>query len=75
MQANVPLSNIRISMHMDFYTALLKTGFSALTMASEAVYLNESPEVNVKHRTWLEDDRLREIEETGPPGFGKNFRA
>lgn len=34
MQANVPISNIRISMHMDFYTALLRSGFSIMTMAS-----------------------------------------
>ncbi len=75
MQANIPLSSIRVSMHMDFYTALLKTGFSALTMASEAVYLNESLEVNVKQRTWLEEDRLREIEETGAHWLGPTFRA
>lgn len=75
MQANIPLASIRISMHMDFYTALLKTGFSVLTMASEAVYLNESLEVNVKQLTWLEEDRLREIEETGAHWLGPNFRA
>lgn len=75
MQANVPLASIRVSMHMDFYTALLKTGFSALTMASEAVYLNESLEVNVKQHTWLEEDRLKEIEETGAHWLGTNFRA
>jgi hypothetical protein len=75
MQANIPLASIRVSMHMDFYTALLKTGFSALTMASEAVYLNESLEVNVKQFTWLEEDRLREIEETGAHWLGPNFRA
>lgn len=74
MQASVPLGNIRISMHMDFYSALLKTGFSALTMASEAVYLNENLEVNVKQRTWLEDERLREIEEIGAHWLGPNFR-
>lgn len=74
MQASVPLSNIRISMDTDFYSALLKTGFSALTMASEAVYLNESLEVNIKQRTWLEDERLREVEELGAHWLGPNFR-
>jgi hypothetical protein len=74
MQANVPLSSIRVSMHMDFYTALLKTGFSIMTMATEAVYLNESRGVNVKERTWLEDDRLREIEAVGAQWLGPNFR-
>ncbi|PQE10174.1 hypothetical protein CJF32_00000710 [Rutstroemia sp. NJR-2017a WRK4] len=75
MQANLPLSSIRITMHMDFYTALLRTGFAVMTMASEAVYLNESPNVNVKPHTWLEDDRLREIEETGAHWLGPTFKA
>ncbi|CAG8954780.1 hypothetical protein HYFRA_00004705 [Hymenoscyphus fraxineus] len=74
MQANVPLSSIRLSMHMDFYTALLKTGFSIMTMAAEAVYLNESRGVNVKERTWLEDERLNEIEAVGAQWLGPNFR-
>ncbi|TPX15052.1 uncharacterized protein E0L32_004882 [Thyridium curvatum] len=63
MQANVSLGEIRISWEMDFYTALLRAGFGAITMASEAVYLNEDRKVNLKQRTWLEDERLREIEE------------
>ncbi|TAQ85437.1 hypothetical protein B7494_g6229 [Chlorociboria aeruginascens] len=75
MQANVPLSNIRITMHMDFYTALLKTGFSIMTMASEAVYLNESRSVNVMPRTWLEDERLQELEEIGAHWLGPSFRG
>ncbi|KAK4193815.1 protein ASI3 [Podospora australis] len=62
MQANVPLSDIRIRMDMDFYTALLRAGFGAITMASEAVYLNEDHRVNLKRYTWLEDDRFQEIE-------------
>ena len=75
MQANVPLSSIRITMHMDFYTALLRTGFSIMTMASEAVYLNESRGVTVKERTWLEEDRLREIESVGAQWLGPSFSA
>ncbi|KAH8879458.1 putative amino acid sensor-independent protein [Thozetella sp. PMI_491] len=63
MQANVSLSDIRIRMDMDFYTALLRAGFGAITMASEAVYLNEDRRVNLKRYTWLEDERFREIEE------------
>ncbi len=55
MQANVPLAALRITPQMDFYAALLKTGFSVMTMASEAVYLNESRGVNIKQRTWLEE--------------------
>jgi len=74
MQANVPLSSIRITMHMDFYSALLRTGFSVMTMASEAVYLNESRGVSIKQRTWLEEDRLREIEAVGAHWLGPGFR-
>lgn len=74
MQANVPLSSIRITMHMDFYTALLRTGFSIMTMASEAVYLNESRNVTIRPRTWLEDDRLKEIESVGAQWLGPSFR-
>lgn len=74
MQANVPLSSIRITMHMDFYTALLRTGFSVMTMASEAVYLNESRGVSIRQRTWLEEDRLREIEAVGAQWLGPSFR-
>ncbi|KAI1780154.1 hypothetical protein F4818DRAFT_167746 [Hypoxylon cercidicola] len=62
MQANISLSDIRISREMDFYTALLRTGFGVITMASEAVYLNEDRGINLKDRTWLEEDRLQELE-------------
>ncbi|KAI1749470.1 hypothetical protein F4782DRAFT_304342 [Xylaria castorea] len=62
MQANISLADIRISRSMDFYTALLHTGFSVITMASEAVYLNEDRGVNLKERTWLEEERYRELE-------------
>lgn len=75
MQASIPLTSVRVSMHMDFYTALLKTGLSILTMASEAVYLNESQEVSVKPMTWLEEDRLKEIEETGIGWLQPNLRS
>ncbi|KAK4134194.1 hypothetical protein BT67DRAFT_442087 [Trichocladium antarcticum] len=63
MQANVSLADIRIRMDMDFYTALLRAGFGAITMASEAVYLNEDHQVNLKRFTWLEDERFNELEE------------
>ncbi|UQC75879.1 uncharacterized protein CLUP02_17388 [Colletotrichum lupini] len=63
MQANLSLSDIRITMEMDFYTALLRTGFGAITMASEAVYLNEDRDVTMRPHTWLEEERYRELEE------------
>ncbi|KAH7355268.1 ubiquitin-protein ligase-like protein [Rhexocercosporidium sp. MPI-PUGE-AT-0058] len=74
MQANVPLSSIRITLHMDFYTALLRTGFAIMTMASEAVYLNESRGVSIEQRTWLEEDRLQEIEAVGAQWLGPTFK-
>ena len=78
MQANVSLSEIRIRMDMDFYTALLRAGFGAITMASEAVYLNEDSRVNLKRFTWLEDERFQEMEETrlewlGTGSYGSPF--
>ncbi|OBR08932.1 Ubiquitin-protein ligase [Colletotrichum higginsianum IMI 349063] len=63
MQANLSVSDIRVSMEMDFYTALLRTGFGAITMASEAVYLNEDRDVIMRPHTWLEEERYQELEE------------
>lgn len=65
MQANVSFSRIHVTLSMDFYTALLRTGISIMSMANEAVYLNESRGVSVKQRTWLEDERLQELETNG----------
>ncbi|KAI9781641.1 MAG: hypothetical protein M1839_005858 [Geoglossum umbratile] len=62
LQANVQLSSLRVTMREDFYSALMKIGFSALTAASEAVYLNEGRAVGIREWTWLEEERIREIE-------------
>ncbi|EFZ01479.2 RING finger domain protein [Metarhizium robertsii] len=70
MQANISLSEIRITRDMDFYTALLRTGFAAISMASEAVYLNEDRGVTLQHRTWLEEARFREVEEIQRQAIG-----
>ncbi len=64
LQANVHLSNstpITLNWHDDFYTALLKAGFTILTAASEAVYLNEGTQIRVSPLTWLEEKRIEEI--------------
>ncbi|KAF1817445.1 ubiquitin-protein ligase-like protein [Eremomyces bilateralis CBS 781.70] len=64
LQANVYLSTgtpIVLRWQDDFYTTLLKTGFTLLTCASEAVYLNEGSTVNVHRATWLEEKRLDEL--------------
>ncbi|KZF19312.1 hypothetical protein L228DRAFT_285742 [Xylona heveae TC161] len=60
--ANHQLSSIRISMSEDFYTTLLKIGFAALTAASEAVFLNEGRRVAVRRWTWLEEERMKELD-------------
>ena len=69
LQANAQLSSIRLNMHEDFYTALLKVGFTALTVASEAVYLNEGRRIGVGRWTWLEEERLKEIEDSRQNSF------
>ena len=61
MQANSQLSSLQIQWHEDFYTALLRLGFSALMAASEAVFLNEGRSINLGQWTWLEEDRINEI--------------
>jgi len=64
LQANVQFSSsssIRIKMSEDFYTALLKIGFSILTAASEAVYLNEGSRIKVAQMTYLEQRRIDEL--------------
>ncbi|KAF2268764.1 ubiquitin-protein ligase-like protein [Lojkania enalia] len=64
LHANIHLSAITpltINWHEDFYTALLKVGFTVLTAASEAVFLNEGTRIKVDSMTWLEKKRLQEM--------------
>ncbi|KAF2855862.1 ubiquitin-protein ligase-like protein [Plenodomus tracheiphilus IPT5] len=64
LHANIHLSAITpltINWNEDFYTAILKVGFTVLTAASEAVFLNEGTKVNVHSMTWLEKQRLQGI--------------
>lgn len=62
LQAAIQTRGINIRWYEDFYTALLRIGFAALTAASEAVFLNEGRSVEVRQFTWLEEDRLDEFE-------------
>ncbi|KAJ5083433.1 hypothetical protein N7456_012860 [Penicillium angulare] len=62
MQGSNQIRSIRINHHEDFYTTLLRVGYVALTAASEAVFLNEGKAVIARQMTWLEQDRLAEIE-------------
>nr|POE95396.1 protein asi3 [Quercus suber] len=64
LQANVQFSaagSIRIKMSEDFYTTLLKLGFTVLTAASEAVYLNEGSRIKVVEMSWVERKRINEL--------------
>ncbi|OKL57512.1 hypothetical protein UA08_07248 [Talaromyces atroroseus] len=62
MQGSSQIRNVRLNMHEDFYTTLLRIGYTALTAASDAVFLNEEQSVVARQRTWLEEDRLAEID-------------
>jgi hypothetical protein len=61
LTAAIQLRGIKIRWAEDFYTALLRIGFTALTAASEAVFLNEGRSVEMRQFTWLEEDRLDEL--------------
>ena len=65
LQATIQLRNVNIRWHEDFYTALLRVGFVALTAASEAVFFNEGRSVEARRFTWLEEERLDELETSG----------
>lgn len=67
LQVNTQVQNFQIRAQDDFYSALLKLGFAALTVATEAVFLNEGRKIGVSRWTWLEEDRLKEIENYGQP--------
>jgi len=68
MQANAQLAHIRINTREDFYTALLRLGLSTLTAASEAVFLNEGRHINLGQMTWLEEERLNELDQARRAG-------
>lgn len=72
LQATSQMSNIRLNRWEDFYTMLFKVGFGVLTVASEAVYLNEGRKINVAQGTWLEEQRMKEIE--APENIVYHFR-
>ncbi|KAL1960407.1 hypothetical protein VTO42DRAFT_7706 [Malbranchea cinnamomea] len=61
MQSSSQFRSMRLNMHEDFYTALVRVGYACLTAASEAVFLNEGKPVISRDMTWLEEDRLAEI--------------
>ncbi|KAL5341180.1 hypothetical protein BJX70DRAFT_76776 [Aspergillus crustosus] len=64
MQGSNQISSVRVNRHEDFYTTLFKIGYTTLAAASEAVFLNEGRGVVALDMTWLEEDRLAEIEQS-----------
>ncbi|KAK5078890.1 hypothetical protein LTR64_002692 [Lithohypha guttulata] len=66
LQAAIQLRSITLRWYEDFYTSLLRVGFAALTAASEAVFLNEGRAVEARQFTWLENDRLDELDASRP---------
>ncbi|RAK76821.1 putative ubiquitin-protein ligase (Asi3) [Aspergillus fijiensis CBS 313.89] len=62
MQGANQIQSIRFNRHDDFYTTSLRIGYGALTAARQAVFLNEGRGVVAQRMTWLERDRLAEIE-------------
>ena len=75
LQAAIQLRAINIRWYEDFYTALLRIGFTALTAASEAVFLNEGRSVEMRQFTWLEEERLDELQlSRAKQGTDSNFQ-
>ena len=62
MQGATQISSIRLSRYEDFYAALLRVGYTALAAASEAVFLNEGGSIVARNMTWLEEERLTELQ-------------
>jgi hypothetical protein len=77
LQANVHFSSFREHRHEDFFNALLRIGFTALTAASEAVFLNEGRPIGIRRWTWLEEERMREVElaRAAPVGPGLSLSS
>jgi hypothetical protein len=67
LQAHRQICSLQARMQDDFYSTLIKLGFSILTIASEAVFLNEGRRIGVGMWTWLEEQRLKELENARQP--------
>ncbi|PGH08095.1 hypothetical protein AJ79_06095 [Helicocarpus griseus UAMH5409] len=62
MQGASQFQNVRFNPREDFYTALVRIGYASLAAASDAVFLNEGKSIQARNMTWLEEDRLNELE-------------
>jgi hypothetical protein len=75
LQATTQLRTINVKWHEDFYTSLLRVGFVALTAASEAVFFHEGRSIEARRFTWLEEERLDELEASGTAVAGGGHHA
>ncbi|KAG5298754.1 ubiquitin-protein ligase [Histoplasma capsulatum G186AR] len=62
MQGASQIQNVHLNPREDFYAALVRIGYASLAAASDAVFLSEGRSVVARPMTWLEEDRLSEIE-------------
>lgn len=62
VQASAPLSKLRLEMKMDFNSALMRVGLAVMIVAHKALYLNEKRAIHVSRLTWLEEERLQELQ-------------
>ena len=63
LQVSDQISNMMpLEMHQDFFSSLLRTGFAIVTAASKAVYLLEHESVGVPRWTWLEEERMKQLD-------------
>lgn len=74
MQGADQIQSIRFNRHEDFYMTLVRVGYSSLAAASEAVFLNEGKRVVARKMTWLEEDRLSELQASPPNRVHHDFR-
>lgn len=72
LQVHRQIGSLQARMQDDFYSTLIKLGFFILTAASDAVFLNEGRRVGVGMWTWLEEQRLKELE-NAPQAFDNVF--
>ena len=61
LQATSAVTNIVFLMDEDFYTFILKAGYTVLSAAAEAVYFNEEISVSMAAHTWLDRGRGEEL--------------
>ncbi|KAI5288773.1 hypothetical protein KEM52_001040, partial [Ascosphaera acerosa] len=57
------LGSLHVSASEDFYTLLVKVGYTVLTAATRVVFFNQGKVVSARDLTWVEEQRLAEFAE------------